>query len=154
VSAPRAAVQISDVQPGDRAGWEPLARGYREFYKTPTTDAEFDAAWARVLARKPVHGLVARVDGRIVGIAHYLMHGSTWADSVCYLQDLFTSSEARGAGVARALIDAVAARARAAKCARYYWLTQENNNVARILYEKVARYHGFIRYDFPLDPPA
>jgi GNAT superfamily N-acetyltransferase len=143
-------IDIQPLKPDDRVAWELLARGYKEFYKTPTTDAEYAAAWSRLLAQDGVHGLAARVDGRLVGIAHYLFHTSVWASSNCYLQDLFTLHAARGKGVARALIEAVAAQARERKAARYYWLTQEHNAVARVLYNKVGKYQGFIRYDYPL----
>mgnify|MGYP003446107501 CR=1 FL=1 len=34
--------------------------------------------------------------------------------------------------------------------ARYYWLTRENNAVARALYERVTKCNGFICYDFAL----
>ena len=54
----------------------------------------------------PVHGLGCRSDGALVGIAHFLFHAHSWKNEVCYLQDLFTLPEARGRGVARALIDA------------------------------------------------
>jgi hypothetical protein len=30
------------------------------------------------------------------------------------------------------------------------WATREKNAVARVLYEKRARFNGFIRYDFSL----
>jgi GNAT superfamily N-acetyltransferase len=76
-----------------------------------------------------------------------------WARSNCYLQDLFTLPSARGHGVARALIEAVAVQARAHGAARYYWLTQQHNAAARALYDKVASQRGFIRYDFPLPGP-
>jgi hypothetical protein len=33
---------------------------------------------------------------------------------------------------------------------RLYWNTQEDNARARLLYDKVARFNGFIRYDYPL----
>ena len=147
-------IHIAPLRPQDRPAWEPLARGYKAFYNTPTTDAEYDTAWGRLLAQDGVQGLAAFVDGQLVGIAHYLFHTSTWAASNCYLQDLFTLPAARGKGVARALIEAVAAAARARGAARYYWLTQEHNAVARVLYNQVARYVGFIRYDYPLDRPA
>jgi len=144
-------VKIAPLKPEDRAGWEPLARGYKEFYKTPTTDAEYEAAWQRLMAREEVYGFAAFVDGKLVGVAHYLFHTSTWAESVCYLQDLFTAHAARGKGVGRALIEAVAAEARKRKAAKYYWLTQDHNAVARTLYDKVAKYVGFIRYDYALE---
>lgn len=143
-------MQIAPLSPDDRDAWDILARGYKAFYNTPTSDAEFEVAWNRLLAQDAVFGLGAKVDGELVGIAHYLFHTSTWAPSVCYLQDLFTAEDARGQGIARALIEAVAKEARARGAARYYWLTQEHNAVARVLYNKVAKYNGFIRYDFPL----
>jgi len=130
-----------------------LARGYKAFYATPTTPAEYSAAWDRLLAQDGVHGLGAFADGELVGIAHFLFHASAWARTSCYLQDLFTSPAARGQGVARSLIEAVAAQARARGAARYYWHTQENNAVARVLYDKVGKHVGFIRYDYLLAQP-
>ena len=50
------------------------------------------------------------------------------------------------------LIEAVASEARAHGCPRYYWLTQQHNVRARGLYDKVARFAGFIRYDYPMNP--
>ena len=146
-------VKVFALRPEDREPWEVLARGYKEFYRTPTADAEYAAAWDRLLAQDGVHGLGGFVEGRLVGIAHYLFHASVWAKSNCYLQDLFTLTSARGLGVARSLIEAVAAQARLHGAARYYWLTQERNAVARVLYDKVAKHAGFIRYDFPLREP-
>jgi GNAT superfamily N-acetyltransferase len=142
--------RIGPLAREDRAGWEPLARGYKEFYKTETSGAEYDAAWSRILARGDVFGIGAKVDGKLVGIAHYLFHASAWADRVCYLQDLFVAPEARGQGIARALIEAVAEAAREGNAARCYWHTQERNATARALYDRVGRFKGFIRYDYPL----
>ena len=147
-------MKIRLLRVGDHADWEVLARGYKEFYATPTTDAEYATAWNRVLTQDGVHGLGAFAEGQLVGIAHYLFHTSVWARTNCYLQDLFTLPSARGGGVARSLIEAVAVEARAHGAARYYWLTQEHNAVARVLYNKVAKHMGFIRYDFPLPKPG
>lgn len=144
-------VSIAPLTADDRTPWEALARGYKLFYKTDTTDAEYDLAWRRLLAREEVFGLGARQGGDLVGITHYLFHASVWSGPVCYLQDLFVSPAVRSQGVARALIEAVGRAARHAQAARCYWTTRENNAVARVLYEKVARYNGFIRYDLPLD---
>jgi GNAT superfamily N-acetyltransferase len=111
---------------------------------------EFAAAWKRLLVREEVAGLGAKVNGKLVGIAHYVFHASTWAQTVCYLQDLFTSPALRSKGVARSLIEAVAAEARTRGAVRYYWLTQEHNAVARRLYDKIGKHNGFIRYDYDL----
>jgi GNAT superfamily N-acetyltransferase len=143
-------VSIAALRPEDRAAWELLARGYKAFYQTEVSPAGYDEAWSRLLRDDGVHGLAASIDGRVVGIAHYLFHTSVWAPKVCYLQDLFVSHELRGKGIARALIEAVAHAAREAQAARFYWLTQEHNAVARTLYDKVGKFNGFIRYDHSL----
>ncbi len=53
-------------------------------------------------------------------------------------------------GVARALIEAVARISKERGATRFYWLTQEHNATGRALYDKVAKFNGFIRYDYPL----
>ena len=141
---------IAPLAAEDRSSWEVLARGYKAFYKTPTAPEEYERTWNRLLQRDGVLGIGAKVDGKLLGIAHYLFHTTIWAPTACYLQDLFVAPESRGKGMARALIDAVAQEARDAHATRYYWLTQDDNAVARVLYDKVAKFNGFIRYEFPL----
>ena len=141
---------IAPLAAEDRSSWEVLARGYKAFYKTPTAPEEYERTWNRLLQRDGVLGIGAKVDGELLGIAHYLFHTTIWAPTACYLQDLFVAPESRGKGMARALIDAVAQEARDAHATRYYWLTQDDNAVARVLYDKVAKFNGFIRYEFPL----
>ena len=104
----------------------------------------------RLMQGEAMHGLAARLDGRLAGIAHYTFQTSIWFDDVCYLADLFVDETVRGQGAARALIEAVAAAARSRGCPRYYWLTKQDNARARVLYDKVARFVGFIRYDYPM----
>jgi len=143
-------IEIAPLREQHRAEWEALARGYKAFYETEHPDARYDETWRLLLAGERIHGLAARLDGRIVGIAHYLFHAQTWSADVCYLQDLFTAPEARGRGVATALIEAVADAARARGAAKYYWTTKEDNRTARALYDRIARFKGFVRYDHPL----
>ncbi len=141
---------VASLQPEDRAAWEVLARGYKAFYKTHVEPEGYETAWRRLLRREDVFGLGARADGELVGIAHYLFHTNVWMPNVCYLQDLYVAPGMRGRGIARRLIAAVADAAREAKAGRYYWMTQEHNVTARALYDKVARFNGFIRYDHAL----
>ena len=103
------------------------------------------------MADGPVRGRAARDGDEIVGIVHFLSHPSGWTlEPVTYLQDLFTVAEHRGRGVARRLIEAVAAEARDAGSPRLYWLTQSHNATARLLYDRIAQHTGFIRYEYPL----
>ena len=141
-------LQIRPFRPEDRSAWEPLWRGYLAFYKSSLPTEVTETTWRRLNdPAEPMHGLAALLDGKIVGIVHYLYHRSTWTSGdYCYLQDLFTAQEARGRGVGRALIETVYERARAHGASRVYWLTHETNRSAQALYDKVADKSGFIQY--------
>lgn len=143
-------IVIAPLEAADRADWETLARGYKAFYGTELSDGDYARTWRALLADERVHGLGARLDGRLVGIAHYLFHAQTWSPDCCYLQDLFTVADARGKGVATALVEAVAERARARGALKFYWLTKQDNADARALYDRIARWKGFLRYDYVL----
>lgn len=145
-------IEISPLRPEDRARWEVLARGYKEFYQTEVSDEEYERTWQRLLLAEDVFGSAARIDGGpVIGITHYLFHANPWSPGSCYLQDLFVDETARGRGAARALIEHVAQVARDRGAARLYWHTKQDNERARALYDKVATFRGFINYDCPLD---
>ena len=145
-------VTIRPVVENDYAQWLPLWDGYNAFYgrsgATALDPAVTRTTWARFFdAHEPVHALVAEEGGRLIGLAHYLYHRSTTAiGPSCYMQDLFTTAEARGRGVGRALIEAVYAAARAAGSPRVYWQTHETNATAMRLYDQVAEKSGFLVY--------
>jgi len=145
-------IKVRPIEQQDRIQWEPLWTGYNAFYgregDTALPTAVTDATWRRFFdPAEPVYALVAEENGRIVGIAHYLFYLSTTRiEGVCYLQDLFTEKTQRGRGVGRALILAVYEQARARGVKRVYWQTQESNAAGRQLYDKVAKYDGFIVY--------
>jgi GNAT superfamily N-acetyltransferase len=143
---------VRAVAPADLAHWRPLWDGYNAFYgrSGPTALAEeiTRTTWARFFdSDEPVHALVAEHDGRLVGLVHYLFHRSTVSIGPnCYLQDLFTDAALRGQGVGRALIAAVAERARVGGASRVYWMTHESNAAAMRLYDQVAEKPGFLIY--------
>jgi GNAT superfamily N-acetyltransferase len=145
-------VSIRPVAKDDFPQWKPLWDGYNAFYgradETALPPDITQMTWSRFFdAYEPMHALVAEASGRLVGLVHYLFHRSTIQIApTCYLQDLFTLEAARGTGVGRALIDAVAVRAQAAGSPRLYWLTHETNRVAMQLYDKVADNPGFVVY--------
>lgn len=143
-------IEIGRLTTSDHAAWQELFRGYNEFYGRELTSEMSARAWAEFQADDRMHAHGAKLDGRLVGITHFLVHASTTAADVCYLQDLFTAPDARGQGVARALIAAVTDWARACGCSRVYWMTHETNATARRLYDGVAGNGGFIRYEIDL----
>ena len=138
-------VVIRAVGIGERADWEPLWKGYLDFYKTSVPKEVYDTTWARLHdPAEPMGVLGADVGGRLKGIVHYLYHRSCWTmGNYCYLQDLFVAEDARKLGLGRALIEAVYAKARADGASRVHWLTHETNATARALYDTLADRPGF-----------
>ena len=132
----------------ERVAWEPLWKAYQTFYEVALSDEITTTTWSRLHdPAEPMFVLGAYLGGKLVGIVHSLYHRSCWTiGNYCYLQDLFVAEEARGHGIGRALIEAVASEARAAGASRVYWLTQEGNTTARALYDRVAKRSGFIQY--------
>ena len=141
---------IRPLQPEDRDDWQRLWTGYLAFYNTTVPDTVYASTFARLIGSDPqdFDALMATVEGRPVGLAHFLFHRHAWKiEQVCYLQDLYVADEARGTGLGRALIEAVYARADAAGAPAVYWLTQDFNHTARQLYDRVAKLTPFIRYN-------
>lgn len=134
----------------DRPGWEELWGGYLDFYEAPMEAVVIELTWSRLLdPAEPMIALVAEdaENKELLGLVHCVFHRGTWAiNDLCYLEDLYVSACARGRGVGRALIEAVYALADERQCDRVYWMTQESNETARKLYEKMARRTGFIQY--------
>ena len=147
-----ASLTVRALVPGDYAQWRSLWDGYNAFYgrsgATALGSEITRTTWNRFFdAAEPMHAIVAEEDDMLLGLAHYLYHRSTISiGPSCYLQDLFTRTEARGRGVGRALIEAVYAMARAAGSPRVYWQTHETNAVAMRLYDQVAERSGFLVY--------
>jgi GNAT superfamily N-acetyltransferase len=141
-------ISVTPVGAADRASWLPLWNGYQAFYHIEISDSCSELLWARLLDRaEPVSGLLAKIDGEAVGLAHCIRHRSTWtADDYLYLQDLFVTPLLRRRGIAQALLRGVQDIASNSQCARTYWLTHESNATARILYDRVAVRTGFIHY--------
>jgi len=143
-------VSVRHVAEKDRQAWEPLFRGYLEFYKSSLTDEMIEITWQRLLGDDPQFhtGLVAVDDDDVaIGLAHILFHRSTWSPThYCYLEDLFVDPDKRLKGIGRALIEATYAEADRNKCTRTYWATQEFNYRGRALYDQVATKSPFIQY--------
>jgi len=151
-SARMSDIAIRRLARADHVAWLALWRGYNAFYGRQGDAALSDeinaTTWTRLLdPTEPVFGFVAERGEVLVGLAHVVLHRSTiQRESNCYMQDLFVSDRARGAGVGRALIEAVYDFARVHGLPRVYWQTQEGNATARKLYDTLAAPTGFIVY--------
>lgn len=143
-----ASIEIRAVDDSDFDRWLPLWHGYQCFYAVDIPEAATMKTWARFLdPSEPVHAAIATVDGRALGLAHWIYHRSTWTtEDYCYLQDLFVSNDARGSGLGRALIEHVTADAKRQGATRVYWSTHETNRNAMLLYDRIAERSGFVQY--------
>ena len=147
---------IRPVNKLDYEAWLPLWDGYNAFYgRQGQTALDLNitqTTWARFLNdNDPVHAFVAKQNGQLIGLVHFIFHRSTTRlNDVCYLQDLYVHKDLRGAGIGRQLIQAVYDAALKAGTTRVYWQTQYSNTAGRALYDKVAKHLGFIVYSHEL----
>lgn len=142
-------VLVRPLAPGDEAEWRRMWTAYLTFYEAALPEEVFKTTFARLLpgGSNDLRGLIAEVDGKPVGLVHYIFHGHCWRpEGVTYLQDLFVDEAVRGAGAGRALIEAVYAEADKAGKPAVYWMTQEFNATARVLYDRIATLTPFIKY--------
>jgi GNAT superfamily N-acetyltransferase len=147
-----AMAEISFLTESDRAGWEVLARGKDTYFAVERSDDDYERTWRRLLDDDRIRGIAVRLDGKLVGIAHYLFHASVWYSGKCYLADLFVAAEVRRRGVATAVIEWVARDAEEQGFPSLYWNTLEDAP-ARALYDKVGEFRqGFIHYAYRRAP--
>lgn len=141
---------IRPVCAADRAQWESLWRKYLAFYETELPPEVYDSTFSRIISgrKNEFSGQLAILDGRAVGLVHYLFHRHGWSIAdTCYLQDLYAEPAVRGTGIGRALIKAVYAAADHHGAASTYWMTQDFNTTARVLYDRIGQLTPFIKYN-------
>jgi GNAT superfamily N-acetyltransferase len=142
-------VVIRPLARADEDAWRRLWTAYLRFYDSTVPEEVYATYFERLLGDDPqdYDCLLAEVDGRPVGLTHFVFHRHGWRiENVCYLQDLYADPEARGRGIGRALIEAVYAEADRRGCAQVYWMTQEFNTTARQLYDRIGVATPFIKY--------
>jgi GNAT superfamily N-acetyltransferase len=142
-------VVIRPLHAADEVEWRRLWTGYLDYYETSVPEVVYATTFARLLGDDPqdFNGLIAEVDGKAMGLVHYLFHRHCWkVENVCYLQDLYVDPAARGTGLGRALIEAVYAAADANGTPAVYWMTQHFNDAGRRLYDRIGKLTPFIRY--------
>jgi GNAT superfamily N-acetyltransferase len=145
---PMEAPTIRSALPGDEAAWRQLWQGYCDFYETRVTDDVTNRTWKRILdPDSQIMCVVAEVDGQVYGFANCVVHENTFeTQAICYLEDLFVVSAARGHGIGKALIEWLRNAMRAEGWARLYWMTRKDNVRARKLYDQFTQADDFVRY--------
>lgn len=134
-------IKVTPACAEDKAGWQPLFEGYRDFYKQPSDPAVAERVWGWIMdPSHPTQCLLARdAAGAIVGLAHYReLPRPLSGTNAGFLDDLFVVPDARGRGTTEALIDAVAAEGKARGWSWLRWFTAEDNYRARGFYDRIA----------------
>lgn len=133
-------VEIRDGRPGDAEALLPLMRGYCDFYEVDPPDSGL-LELARTVAGDSDQGslFVAEREGEPIGFAVMdWKWASTAGARVGHLEDLYVSPDARGGGVADALIERCTERCRQLGLARLGWMTAPDNHRAQAVYDRVG----------------
>jgi len=96
---PKRVIEIRPAQAPDARDWLSLWQGYCAELNGRVSDEATNGRWQRILSpREPIGSLLAfSPEGEPVGFANYVLHPHTWSlRPVCYLEDLFVASAARG----------------------------------------------------------
>lgn len=139
---------VRPLRPDDHRPWAVLWQGYLAHYRAGLPSQVTAETFRRLCAGGDLFGLLAcDGEGRPVGLAHALLHPSTWSTGgSCYLEDLFVAPDARGGDAGRLLVEAVASEARARGAEKLYWHTQAYNGRARSLYDQVGALSSMVVY--------
>ena len=144
-----APVTIRPLTRQDESHWRRMWSAYLEFYESSVDEKVYASTFARLLdpAVSDLNCLLAEKGGTPVGLVHYITHRHCWrVEDVVYLQDLYADPEVRGSGIGRALIEAVYSEADKNGTPSVYWMTQDFNKNARLLYDRIATLTPFIKY--------
>jgi GNAT superfamily N-acetyltransferase len=154
--ADRAEVSVRPATEADVPALLPLVRAYADFYESDPPDDGLERM-CRTLIADPTgeEGVLlagCRGGGEVVGFAAMAWKWSSLRGAkIGYLEDLFVAPEARGSGLAEALIEACAKRARERGAPALEWLTKPDNRRARSVYDRVgATGEEFIEYELEL----
>jgi ribosomal protein S18 acetylase RimI-like enzyme len=131
----------------------PLMRAYCRFYGAEPNDEGIRTMLATLIT-DPSQGAVfiARDGDRAVGVATLDWKWSSLkAARIGYLEDLFVDPEARGRGIADALIEVCARRCRELGMPAMQWQTAPDNVRAQQVYDRTgAGFETYREYDLEL----
>jgi GNAT superfamily N-acetyltransferase len=148
---------IRPARPGDEADILRLIRALADYEREPdAVEATAEGLAAHLFADGPrVFAHVAEQEGRVVGMALWFLTFSTWTGRHgIYLEDLFVDPAARGGGIARRLVEALAAEAAAWGCARIEWAVLDWNEQAKAFYRRLGARHNEAWEPWRLDGEA
>ena len=133
-------LEIYDIQQKHYEVWIELYHKYAEYYQVDIPKDNFDLTWKWLTSENyPFWGILADVDSKIVGFAHFRSLPSP-LDSceVGFLDDLFVLQEFRGKKIGYSLIEKVHQIGKSKNWPYINWITKDDNYTARTLYDKIS----------------
>ena len=133
-------LEICDIQQKHYEVWIELYHKYAEYYQVDIPKDNFDLTWKWLTSENyPFWGILADVDSKIVGFAHFRSLPSP-LDSceVGFLDDLFVLQEYRGKKIGYSLIEKVHQIGKSKNWPYINWITKDDNYTARTLYDKIS----------------
>ena len=133
-------LEICEIQQKHYEVWIELYHKYAEYYQVDIPKDNFDLTWKWLTTENyPFWGILADVDSKIVGFAHFRSLPSP-LDSceVGFLDDLFVLLEYRGKKIGYSLIEKVHQIGKSKNWPYINWITKDNNYTARTLYDKIS----------------
>ena len=133
-------LEIFDIQKKHYEVWIELYHKYAEYYHVDIPKDNFDLTWKWLTSENyPFWGILANVDSKIVGFAHFRSLPSP-LDSceVGFLDDLFVLQEYRGKKIGYSLIEKVHQIGKSKNWPYINWITKDDNYTARTLYDKIS----------------
>ena len=133
-------LEICDIQQKHYDVWIELYHKYAEYYQVDIPKDNFDLTWKWLTSENyPFWGILADVDSKIVGFAHFRSLPSP-LDSceVGFLDDLFVLQEYRGKKIGYSLIEKVHQIGKSKNWPYINWITKDDNYTARTLYDKIS----------------
>ena len=87
--------------------WLDIYRFYAEHYEVQLTEDVVNTTWGWLMDRThPLKGLVAEVDDRLIGLAHYrAMPRPLWGKNIGFLDDIIVAPAFSGSEAAKLLLN-------------------------------------------------
>ena len=133
-------LEMCNIQKKHYEVWIELYHKYAEYYQVDIPKDNFDLTWKWLTSENyPFWGILADVDSKIVGFAHFRSLPSP-LDSceVGFLDDLFVLQEYRGKKIGYSLIEKVHQIGKNKNWPYINWITKDDNYTARTLYDKIS----------------
>ena len=132
---------IRDATPADAATILRFVRELADYEKAiHEVEATEDSVRASIFGEGSVtRALIAERDGEPIGMAVWFFSYSTWqARNGLYLEDLYVTPAARGAGAGKALLRRLAQLALENGCGRFEWSVLDWNEPSIKIYDAIG----------------